>query len=140
MRNHLFLPLVLACALLLSACSGNNGNKLDKLNGKWQCDVKATLALIEQKAPEEMETMRPLMEGILTVTTADFNVKGGKVTLAVAGMGETHGFTLESEKGDTVTLKLDDGTLFIVEVKSDDSILFHEGDDTDKQLFFSRVK
>ena len=84
--------------------------------------------------------MWALMEGIFTVPTADFDVKNNKLTLAIGGMGDAHTFTLESEKDKVLTLKLEDGTLCVLEFRSDDSIVYHEDNDTDRKLVFSRVK
>jgi hypothetical protein len=139
MRKHLFLPLALVCALALAAC-GDSGSMADKLNGKWQCDVKATMALMQQKSPEALQGMEALLEGILSVTSAEFDTKAGKLILDVGGMSETQSFTLSSEKGKTVVLKMDDESLLNLEFRNDDSIVFQDGDDADKQLIMSRVK
>lgn len=137
MRNYIFLLLCLFCILLLAAC-GNS--REEKLAGKWRCDVAASMELLEQNMPGNLEGREDLVKTILSVVQAEFDMKGRKLIMDVGGVSETRSFTPQPASGDTVLLKLDDGKLLTVEFQGNDKIHSYISDDPCEQIVLLRVK
>lgn len=137
MRNHPVLPLAFACILLLAACGG--GSPLEKLNGKWQCDVNATMALMEQSTPEWTEELGSFMQELLSSTMVEFDVKEQRLFVEAGDVEGGGTFALESESGESIVLRLEDGTLLTLEFRGNDSIFYDEGSNFYDKLIFTRA-
>lgn len=107
---------LLALAILvlsLQAC-GDSSN-INKLDGKWACDIKDSANLVSNGV-EIDEALLAQLVGIFKDMTITFNTSQKEMTLFMAGNSETAKFTVESEKDDVFVL-LVDGQKIIVSLK-----------------------
>ena len=109
MRAYL-VPLALLMAFALASCSASN---LDKADGSWQCDPKATVALLDD-ASKKMAGMVPgLADGILQNVEFDLNAKSKTVTAGMFGLHGSSAFTVVSDSGSSLVIKSGDNTLHL---------------------------
>ena len=131
MKFVLRLSLALFLLSLLTACGQSN---LDKLNGAWQCDGKATLALHPEK-PELKEMGEKMFDAI----TMKFDVPGKKFSMSLGGLEKTEDLVVASDSGNTVVLG-GSGPHLTIELRSDGTILAYDDKDSKKKLIFRRAK
>ncbi len=124
MRKHFFLFVVLAAAVLsLAACREDSAN-LRKLDGKWLCDVNATMQM--NKGTFDYQFEEQFTEAVMGSFYMEFDTKTGKMTVGMAGRSESGDFTVVSDKDEIVVLKANNRE-WSVELKDDDTIVIPSG-------------
>lgn len=132
--------LLIMLMLLLAGCSSN----LDKLNGKWQCDTKQTLVIADEETRKQFAD--PLAVGLLEAMLSKFQISVDaskkEITIRMGGMEKTEPFTVESESGNKITLKVRDKSV-LFDFFDNDTFIFSGatgGVEKMKLMVFKRVK
>lgn len=125
------ISLALFLLSLLAACGQSN---LDKLNGAWQCDGKATIVL----HPDAVG-MGDMGEKMFSAITMKFDVPGKKLIMGLGARTKTEELAVVSDSGKTVVLG-GSGSKLSIEFQNDDAILVQDDKDPKKKLILRRVK
>ncbi len=128
--------------LLLAGC----GSNLEKLDGKWQGDPTATVALASpevQKDFAEIPFVTKMLEGIVQNFRLDVDARNKTIAFALGNIAYTGGFTVVADKGDTLTLKNDNGNTLNFVLKDPNTVILKNDGKTDgklDQLVLKRVQ
>lgn len=120
MTRLVSLTLVAMLTLMVTACGGGN---LDKINGKWNVDWEATMKAAGQTLQSDLE--KNLVKEMFGSMTLEINTAKKEMTASLAGQTNTSGFEVESEAGNTITLKAN-GSQTTLEILGADSIQFKD--------------
>ena len=135
--KKIILPALCFCLLILGACSDSN---LDKLHGKWRMDIDEALKDPSVGKDQFSQSFaRALFEKIAIVVEID--AKGKQISLPAGAQQEKGAFTVVSDSGTSVILKVtNSGQNLRFDFKDQDTIIM--GDDTkeDTKLVMRRQK
>ena len=100
--KKIILPALCLCLLILGGWSGSN---LDKLHGKWRMDIDEAL-----KDPSfgQDEFSQSIARGLLekTAMAVEIDAKGKQISLTWGAQQEKGAFTVVSDSGTSVILKV----------------------------------
>ncbi|MDR2820417.1 MAG: hypothetical protein LBB60_07810 [Desulfovibrio sp.] len=130
--KRIALCLLLLC---LAACGPTN---LEKLNGKWNCDVKASIALMDEADRKKMEMMPELAAMIIGAVSITVDSPAKKLTVGMGEFSDTSDFSVVSDSGSVLTLKTGKDTMRIAFKSNDTLEITNEGDK--KKVIFTRAK
>ncbi|MDD4701981.1 MAG: hypothetical protein PHI96_07130 [Desulfovibrio sp.] len=119
--------------LLLTGC----GSNLEKLDGKWQGDPAASVALAGpdvQKEFAEIPLVTTMIESIVKNFRVDVDARNKTIAFALGNIAYTGGFTVVSDKGDTIALKTDKGKTLNFVLKDPNTVVLKNDGATDSKL------
>lgn len=73
--KSLSFVLLIVFIILLTACGGNN---INRINGEWRCDVEGTLALGEEHADPQLEQEVVHYKLLIDVSAEEIAITSGK--------------------------------------------------------------
>lgn len=139
MRKAFLASLILVFALALTACGGSTpATNLDKANGDWTCDIKATMALHDEFKDQPDEAMA-MVEAMFSSFNLNINAKDKKMTIAMGQMSEGGEFKVISDGDNKLVLEMD-GDKATFEFTSDESITMYSEKDPNMKLVLKRKK
>ena len=136
MCKALLASLLLAFTLALAACYSTSN--LDKANGTWLCDAKATMAL----RPEFKDYSEPhirTIEGEFHLLSLNVDAKANTIHMLMRSVSEGGEFTVISDSGKTLVLSMQDDTVYI-DFTTDDSIILYSEKYNNLKTAFTRKK
>ena len=119
--------------LLLTGC----GSNLEKLDGKWQGDPAASVALASpevQKDFADIPFVTTMLEGIVKSFRVDVDARNKTIAFALGNIAYTGGFTVVADTGDTITLKNDKGNTLSFVLKDPNTVILKNDGKTDGKL------
>ena len=128
--------------LLLTGC----GSNLEKLDGKWRGDPAGTVALASPEVRKDfadIPLVSKMLEGLVQNLRVDVDVRNKTIAFALGGVAYTGGFTVVADKGDTITLKNDNGNTLNFVLKDPNTVILKNDGKTDgkfDQLVLKRVE
>lgn len=123
----IFLSLCMM-TLVLAACGQNN---LEKLNGQWQLDADATAKAM----PKDSDELEKKALSLFSSMTFDINSEAGTLRRSMGPLTRDGKFEITSNSGDTLKLKLDDGTEFSFTFTGDSTAKVQKTDDPMIMIF-----
>lgn len=116
MKKVLSLVAMVMMVLALQAC-GEKSN-LEKLDGKWNCDLKASVKAMAGGA-EVNEQMLDQMGTVFKDMNITFDAGKKEVIMTFAGQTHAAPFSVEGEKDNVITLKIENQNSDIAIEKND---------------------
>lgn len=137
-----FSLLALAAVLFLMAAGGSN---IERLDGKWQCDVREMFAYQTiQATAEEIEQSAKLLEPVFSAIIIGFDSKTSMFTMQdIETEAQSVPFTLVSAQNNTFVLKIDgDDAIFRLEKgsKGQEILAFSADGKRENSLVLVRMK
>ena len=134
MRKALLTALFLACTVTLAACGQSN---LDRANGEWTCDVKASFAL---RPAMDNFTLTPVgTEDTLRAFELSIDAKGKLMTLHTGEESIRRNINVVSDRGTSLVLTTPSEKIRIQFTTNDSFILYVEPY-ADAKIVFTRKK
>ena len=137
MRKVLLSSLLLTFTLALAACG--SGSNLDKANGDWTCDAKATIELLPAEMKAQLAAAPGMAEAMFSAFKMNVDSKGKKLSVTMGPATETGDFTVVSDSGKSLVLNMKDDELHI-DFTTDDSITVYSKKDANSKIVFARKK
>ena len=138
MRKVLLASLVLAFTLALAAFSSSSN--LDKANGDWTCDAKATMAL-HPELKEQMAGATEMAEAMFSNFALNINAKDKKMSVSMGQMSESGAFKVISDSGKSLVLQMDgENDKLHIDFTTDDAITVYSEADQNSKVAFTRKK
>ncbi len=110
------LLLLIFMLLLLVACA----SPVDKLNGTWKCDAKATIEANKGQQMQETlasELAKNMLSSMLESAGMIIDTENKTITLSFGPMKQENPLNIISEDGDTVTIDIqgEKGTFVVID-------------------------
>lgn len=122
--TKVLLPLLIFALLGATAAWADTA---DKLNGRWSCDMQASMAGMGEAAQDDFG--KAMLEMLLPTMSFEFNVATGKFTSSALGQTETVDFSVVGQTANTVTIKVE-GEEQVIELLDDTTMKLDGGDGT----------
>lgn len=129
MKRVSLLPFALFALTMLTACGDDN---LDKFDGAWRCDGKASLAIASPRPNS------PELESTMSSVCLYVDSSKKLLTVSAPGQSDTLTFTVASDSGNVLEIAADE-TQGRIEFRDDDTILY-SSQKQQKPLVFTRIK
>ncbi len=133
MRKTLLIFLLLTFTAVLAAC----GSNLDRADGEWVCDGKATLALHPELQAIGVDPQEA--ESGFAEFTMSIDSKAKRLSARFASLVDDNEFTIISDGWSSLVFRIKDDRIHMI-FTNDDSIITYSENKPDSKLVFTRKK